>query len=387
VTGPVPALTELPRPLTALEQAVVESSNGFAFELLGAVDASSEGENVFLSPLSVSMALGMTMNGAEGPTYDQMRSTLGFGGLERDEVNAAYRGLLDLLLDLDPSVEIAIANSIWYRAGFPFEEDFFDLAEASFDATVEGLPFDDAALGRINGWVGEATRGRIDSILDRISADDVMFLINAIYFKGDWRDQFDPASTRSDTFTLPGGGDRSVQMMNRSGDIDYAGGDGFEAVDLPYGNGAFTMTILLPNEGREVESLVQSLDEDAMARLHESLRPRDLMLSVPKFEIEFEAGLIDPLQSLGMVHVFDPAAADLSRMARDGGLYVSEVRHKSFVKVDEVGTEAAAVTSVTVTETSAPPSFRVDRPFAFFIRERFSGTILFAGKIADPSPG
>lgn len=385
--GPPAAIEELPRALSVAEQDVIDASNTFAFDLLREAYVRTDSPNVVLSPLSASMALGMTMNGADGATYDEMHAMLGFGAMTRDEVNHAYRDILDLLLDLDPSVEIAIANSTWAREGFPFLPAFYETITTYFDAEAHVLDFSRPdAPDVINAWVDEQTNGRIDGIIDQIDGDAIMFLLNAVYFKGDWRTQFDPAKTRPAPFQLDGGTSVQVQMMTAS-DMPVRLGhvDGVQVAELPYGGDAFTMVVALPPEGTPVTELVATLDratwEGWMASLGE-LHPADV--SVPRFEIEFEQTLNQTLQALGMEAAFDDGRADFSRLTDASGVFVKAVKQKTFMRVDEVGTEAAAVTSVEMGVTSVGPNIRLDRPFLLAIRERHSGTILFTGVIGDP---
>ncbi len=386
-TDPVVPLTALPRALTVAERSVIAGSNSFAFDLMRAVNADEAGANVFISPLSVSMALGMTLNGAAGTTFDEMRETLDFGGLSQTEINASYRSLTDLLLGLDRTVDMRIANSVWYRQEFPVEQPFVQSVQASFGARVEGRDFaNPATLNVINGWVSSATNNRIESIIDEIRPEHIMFLINAIYFKGAWTDAFDRSATRADTFRAPGGASVPVQMMNTDGSFRARMTNDYQAVELPYGNTAFTMTIVMPAEGVDIEDFADSLDGEAFDALVSGMGEGRIMLSMPRFRLEYEKTLNDALKALGMPTAFTDAA-DFSGISRGGGLSISEVKHKTFVEVNEEGTEAAAVTSVGIVLTSAPPSIRIDRPFVFVIRERFSGTILFAGKIVEPVAG
>ena len=378
-------ITELPRALTAEETEVIGASNAFAFGLLA--QANSPGENLFLSPLSASMALGMTMNGAAGETWNQMRDMLGFSGLGEEEINAAYESLIELLVGLDPAVETAIGNSVWTRRGFPVHADFLAAVRESFDAEVAELDFaSPSASGRINGWVSDATNGRIEDIVPAaIPADVVMYLINAIYFKAPWTVRFDPSDTRDAPFYLDDGSTRTVPLMSLRRDLPYLWNDRFQAVDLPYGGSAFSMTILLPQPDVSVDDLAASLDAAAWRDIAGGFRESDIEVLLPRFRMAYERTLNDDLAALGMVDAFDHRA-DLSRLSPVGGLWISSVRQKSWVDVNEAGTEAAAATVVTIVE-SAPPGVRADRPFLFFIRERLSGTILFAGKLASPPEG
>jgi serpin B len=376
-------LESLPRQLTAGEQSLVSAANDFSFGLFRQIAAAKKDSNAFTSPLSASMALGMTMNGAAGTTYSQMKSTLAFGSATDADINASYKSLIALLRGLDPSVDFRIANSIWYRSGFPVEQPFIDVTKNAFDATVTGLDFSSpSAVTTINDWVSGATAAKIPKIIDKIENDQVMFLINAIYFKGSWRDKFDPAETKDDTFHGIAG-DQPMKLMHRHGKMLLASNSQFVAADLPYGNSAYSMTVLLPNPGTTVDQLAASLQSGAwttwMGQFHELTTD----IWMPRLKLEWQRELNDDLKAMGMRDAFIPDGADFTRMSSTQGrkLYIDKVKQKTYVDINEEGTEAAAVTSVGVSVTSLPPSLRVDRPFIFVIRERLSGTILFMGKI------
>ena len=388
VTGPpdrVPEITRLPRALSAAEVELIEANNRFAFDLLD--QANRPNGNLLISPLSASMALGMTMNGAFGDTWRQMRDMLGVGSLAEEEINASYRSLLGLLAGLDPAVETAIGNSVWTRQGFPVHSDFLDTVRESFHAEAAELDFaSPAASERINEWVKAATRGRIEDIVPaRIPAAVVMYLINAIYFKGSWTLRFDPSDTRPEPFQLDDGSTRTVPLMTLRGEIFYQETRRFQAVDLPYGGGAFSMTVLLPQYGVSVDDLATSLGAAEWKEIAEGFRDTEMLLFLPRFRMAYERTLNDDLAALGMVDAFD-LRADFTRLSPVDGLSISEVKQKSWVDVNEEGTEAAAATVVAVRETAASV-FRADRPFLFLIRERLSGTILFVGKLATPPDG
>jgi serpin B len=384
--GTPPAITSLPRPLSAAERSVIDASNTFAFGLLREVNETRARANVFISPLSASMALGMTLNGTAGETFDEMRRGLGFGTQNLDEINASYQSLIALLRGLDRRVEFSLANAIWYRDTFgpQVAQSFLTTTRTFFDARVAGLDFTaPSAVGTINDWVKQSTNGKISEIVKEIPANVVMYLMNAIYFKGAWREQFDPAKTRPAPFRLGSGEVVDVPTMSRSLEVRVGSFAGAQIAELPYGGGAYVMTIVLPGEGQSVDALVAQLSSgtwsNATANLHETEAP----VSLPKFRLEWEAKLNDELQRLGIVKAFGDA--DFTRLSPSAGrsLWISEVKQKTFVDVNEEGTTAAAVTSVAIAD-SAPTPFTVDRPFLFAIRERISGTILFLGKIADP---
>jgi serine protease inhibitor len=382
---PSAPLDALPRALTTGEQRVVGAANDFSFALFRRLSAAQKDSNVFTSPLSASMALGMTMNGATGTTYDEMRATLGFGASATEtEIGESYKSLIALLRGLDPGVDFRIANSIWYRTGFPVHQAFLDQGRTWFDARVSALDFASAsAVPTINDWVSTSTAGKIPTILDRIENDQVMFLINAIYFKGSWRTRFDPARTITAPFHAVGG-DQSAKLMRREGTMRWLQTADFDAVDLPYGNDAYAMTVVLPAAGKRIDDVAASLQPSAWSAWVSQFHDAEVDLQLPRFKLEWERGLIPDLKALGMRAAFTDGGADFSRMSPLGTqLFISVVKQKTYVDVNEEGTEAAAVTNVGISVTSAPlrRAFVVDRPFVFVLRERLSGTILFMGKI------
>jgi len=385
--GPPAEITQLPRDLTAAEQELIQSDNAFGLKLFREIHAQEEsGKNIFISPLSVAMALGMTYNGAVGATYDAMQETLELQGLSLEEVNQSYRSLIDLLAGLDPTVEWLLGNSIWYREGFEVQPEFLEVNQEYFDAEVAALDFASPdAAPTINNWVSEKTNGRIEEIVDDpISGDIVMFLINAIYFKADWTVQFDPDLTVDRPFTLADGSQKQVPMMTYPdvAEVGYFSDEEVEALDLPYGGKAYSMTILLPAEAGDIRALVGSLDAERWASIVAGLVTSELNVVMPKFTLEYELLMNDVLKALGMEIAFTPAA-DFSKIAP--GIWIYYVKHKTFVDVYEEGTEAAAVTVVAMGR-GGPAVVQVDRPFLFVIRENYSGTILFMGRIMDPAP-
>ncbi len=376
-----------PRELTSAEKSLVESDNKFGLKLFREICAEEKESNVFISPLSVSMALGMTYNGANGETQEAMQNALELSGLSLEEVNQSYKSLIELLTGLDPKVRFDIANSIWYRQGWNFEQDFLNLCKEYFDALVTGLDFGSSdAAKTINAWVDQSTNGKINKIVDDSIGDAfVMFLINAIYFNGTWTYQFDPDLTKDDKFILPDGTKKPCKMMSQQGDFRYLFNSVFQAVDLPYGDGEFSMTVFLPCPEADINSLIAEFTQENWDEWVSSFSEQSLQLFLPRFKLECEFGLNQVLKSMGMDIAFDPNRADFTRMFKPGGIWIDAVKHKTFVEVNEEGTEAAAVTSVGIVDVSLPPTVRVDRPFVFALRENHSQTILFIGKVVNPS--
>lgn len=372
------------RSLTDSEKAIVEADHHFGFSVFRAISESEPDKSMFISPLSMSMALGMTLNGARGETRDQMLETLALAGLSETEINESYRSVIDLLRGLDPKVKFEIANSIWHRRTFQPETAFLDVNRQYFDAEVQGLDFDSPeAVETINAWVEESTDGKIDKIIESIARKTVMYLINAIYFNGTWTYEFKKSDTRELPFTTLEGKDVDVPMMAQEAHLPYFENETLQTVDLPYGDSLYSMSVILPRKGVDVNALASGMDTETWTGWVSRLKPRRVSLRLPRFQLEYKIELKDVLSSLGMSTAFDPDFADFTGIHRDGNLFINSVLHKTFVQVDEEGTEAAAVTSVDVAVDSVGggTQMHVDRPFIFVIRERHSGTILFIGKV------
>jgi serine protease inhibitor len=380
--GPV----EPVRPFTSVEEQVAGANTSFGLGLLQQLHASESAPNLLISPLSASMALGMTMNGAVGPTYDAMRATLGFGSLDETQVNDAYRGLIRQLRSRDRKVEFRLANSIWHEHTFAVKQPFLQAARDHFDAEVAALDFRSAGAPRtISNWAERETGGRIRDLVDRIDPLDVMFLVNAVYFKAPWQTPFEPHATAPRPFVQADGSSRDVATMFRDGTFPSLRNPDVQMVELPYAGGAFSMVLLAPASGMDLDRLVGQLSPQRWQQWTEALEPGRIILQLPKFRFEYAIGLNDALGSLGMGIAFQPRVADFTRIADADDLHISRVQHKTFIDVHELGTEAAAATSVTMSVTSMPPQFSFDRPFLFAIRERESGALLFLGRVADPS--
>jgi serpin B len=288
----------------------------------------------------------------------------------------------------DPKVVLNIANSIWIKKDFPVLESFTQVNQKYFDASITSLNFDQTALNTINSWVNTKTNGKIPTILDTISADEIMFLINAIYFNGKWQYQFDPSKTVNSDFTLTGGQTVSVPMMKRKENFAYSEQSGYKALKMPYGRGKFQMVVLLPDEGNTPESIGGQLDPTKWETLTAALNnPVEIDVWFPKFQYSWDIELNQLLSSLGMSIAFSRTNADFSKINADYQLYITKVKHKTFIKVDEEGTEAAAVTLVGIGTTAMPENpleFHANRPFLYFITEEDTRAILFIGKVENP---
>lgn len=378
--------------LTEIEKGLIASDNEFGVNLFQEINVIQGDQNIFISPLSVSMALGMTLNGAKGETRSQMENTLGYYGLSSEEINKAFKNLIMLLSGLDHNVLFEIANSIWTRKGFEVKEPFYDTNREYFDAEVAEVDFNlMATIDRINDWVDSKTHGKIKKIVDPpISPLTMMILVNAIYFKGDWTLQFDKDDTKDMPFYLMDGSDESCRMMYIKDDFKCYYDDDYQAIELPYGDGDFSMLVYLPAQNDiavDINQFVGTVSASLIDQWDDIAVTQEVNLYLPKFELDYKVPLNAMLETLGIEDAFDPQVADFGGISDMNELHISEVFHKTYVKVDEEGTEAAAVTSVTIGTTSIgpPDMMMVDRPFMFVIRENSSGTILFVGKIIDPT--
>ncbi|MEN8229306.1 MAG: serpin family protein [Bacteroidota bacterium] len=376
---------------------IIEADKAFSFELFQQVCLESEGENLMISPLSVSYALGMTYNGAAGTTLEAFNDVLHFGDLTKTEVNESYKDLMEQMLDLDQKVEFSIANSIWYRLGFQVLDAFINTNKTYFDAEVSEVDFGDpATLDAINNWIEDKTNDKIKDMLDFIPAEAVMYLINAIYFNAPWKYEFDKAETYQGDFNLADGTRNLVDYMRVSGDFQYTSNEDFTAVELPYGDSAFSMVVMLPtprngvdlpSPGNELSDLVAKLDGAHWDSWFENSWFTAVQLDMPKFKYGWKDLLNDPLINLGLGVAFSDGA-DFTRITPSGDIYISRVIHQTFIDVQEEGTEAAAATIVEMSWTSAgggsPIQFKADRPFLYVIKENSTGAILFIGKVGKP---
>lgn len=364
---------------------VASANTRFGFKLLMDVRAREPGANIFISPLSISIALTMTYNGAVGETQHAMAEVLEIEGLNLDAVNRSNAALRKSLESREPEVELSIANSIWGRQGVDFNPDFLNRNREYFEAEITSLNFSEPQTPEIiNGWVETNTKGKIKKIVQQIDPRTLIILINAIYFKGSWQQEFDKSKTRDGIFHLADGNEKRVPMMFREGAYPYFRGGNFEAAILPYGDGDedVSMYIFLPNHDSNLDEFLSQLNAENWAswlsQFHE-VRGNSMMI-LPRFKLEYEVKLNDTLKALGMDIAFG-GGADFSGMGPS--LFISEVRHKTFVEVNEEGTEAAAATVVVGVE-SAPPSFIVDRPFFFAIYDGRTETMLFMGTVVEP---
>lgn len=383
-----PAITDLTP--TEKSAKIIAADNQFGFEIFQKVNVSlGEPKNAMISPMSISLALAMVYNGTEGETKKQMEDMLHKSGLTPDDINQSYKELVTALTSHDPKVELAISNAIFYRNSFSVKNDFITTNQNYYQAEVAGLDFTKTTetLNKVNGWVSTKTKGKIDKIIEKVNPEDIMYLLNAIYFNGEWKYRFDPKGTTDMPFTKEDKQVVQVPTMTIENPYNYYSHQNFQMLEMPYGSGKYSMLIFLPASGKNTNHIISSLTAENVNDWLSKMTEQKKKVYMPKFEFKFDDSLVDELQALGMTDAFNDAKANLSGISDAAKLLISEVMHKSYIKVDERGTEAAAVTGITVGVTSIGPdnSFRVDHPFVFAIREKDTKAILFIGKVMNPN--
>lgn len=379
-------------------QVVVDGDNAFAFDLYQSIH--SQTGNLVFSPYSISLALAMTYAGARSETESQMANTMHYS-LPQDRLHPAFNAL-DLELEKQGQsqstafqpLQLNIANGIWAQQDHPFQPTYLDLIAENYGAGIHLADFvnqAEAARQEINDWVSNQTKDKIKNLISQgaLDASTRMVLANAIYFKADWQNPFDPNSTQDAQFNLLDGSQVKVKMMFNSIDgIPYASGDGYQAIEMPYQGDSAVMDIIIPDQGKfgEIET---SLDLQKFSDVVAGLKPSNVALGLPKFTYSSEFSLADTLKTMGMTDAFNPEQADFSGMDGQRDLYIGDVIHKAFVAVDEKGTEAAAATAVIMRAAMAPAGnivqLTIDRPFIFVMRDVKSGQILFIGRVLNPA--
>ena len=368
---------------------IVAADNQFGFELFNKVNASlDEPKNTMISPLSVSLALAMVYNGTQGNTKTQMEQLLHKAGMTPEDLNQSYKDLVASLSSHDPKVELSISNAIYYRNTFNVKDNFITTNQNYYLAEVAGLDFtkDIETLNTVNGWVDTKTKGKIDKIIEQVNPEDVMYLLNAIYFNGEWKYRFDATNTMNLPFTKEDKTVVQVPTMMIENPFNYYSDRNFQMLEMPYGSGKYSMLVFLPETGKTTGDVISLLNPENINGWLQKMTEQKKVVYLPKFEFAFDNSLVDELSALGMTDAFDDAKANLTGISEEARLVISEVMHKAYIKVDERGTEAAAVTGITIGVTSAGPdnSFRADHPFVFAIRDKDTQAILFIGKVMNP---
>jgi len=371
---------------------LIEADNAFGLEVFQEIRKASDEENIMISPLSISVALAMAYNGAVGETKAEMEETLKLKGLTTDQINASYENLIDALQSLDEEVVFEIANAIFFEQSFPVKQEFFNVNQNFYDAEVSSLDFSNSqSVDVINNWVANKTNNKIEEIIDQLDPLDKMVLLNAVYFNGIWSKQFDEDGTKLKMFHQSSNNSYEVPMMNKLDELEYFSNSFISSVKMPYGNGQYNMLILLPRSGYNSQHIIDEFSASNWKSWMEEYEMKEqVVVTMPRFKYAFELEMKDVLKQMGMEKAFNPSHSDFSKIADVNDLYINSVVHKSFVDVNENGTEAAAVTSVTFGVTSVQPGedqkiyFTVDKPFVFAITEKDTRAILFLGEVNRP---
>ena len=371
---------------------LVEADNAFGLEVFQEIRAASDDANIMISPLSISVALAMAYNGAEGDTKAEMGETLKLKGLSVEEINTSYENLIDALQSLDKDVVFEIANSIFFEESFPVKQEFFNVNKNYYDAEVQSLDFSNSqSVDVINNWVADKTNDKIDKIIDQLNPLDKMVLLNAVYFNGIWSNQFDEEGTKMKMFHQGDNNSYEVAMMSKEDELDYFSNSLVSSVKMPYGNGQYNMVVLLPGSGNNSQDIIDELSAQNWKSWMSDYEVEDkVVVTMPRFKFAFELEMKQVLKEMGMLKAFNPGQSDFSKIADVDDLHINSVVHKSFIDVNESGTEAAAVTSVTFGVTSIQPGadekiyFTVDKPFVFAITEKDTDAILFIGEVNQP---
>lgn len=372
--------------LTSEEKQLVTSSNSFGIDIFKTVAFNAEkDDNVFISPLSISLALSMLYNGSENTTKEELQKGLGFTGLSIEQINTANQQLIKALLNADSKVKIQIANSIWYKNDLLVEPNFITVNKEFYNAEVNSVKFDSETKNIINSWVSNATNKKIPEIIDNIPTDAIMYLINAIYFKGIWQYKFDNKQTQQREFTTTENKKIKADFMYQKGSFDLFKNDLLTAINLPYGKGNYSMMVLVPAVNKNYQDILNALNEESWNEWNSNIsKSVYLEVFLPKFKFKYKKTLNEDLQALGINTMFT-GNADLTGIIKTGGISVSRVLHNTFVEVNEEGTEAAAATAVEIKYTATTGNiFIADKPFVFIIKEKETNSMLFMGVLNKP---
>ncbi len=376
-----------PLELTTKGAEFVQKGEDFTFEFIDRINTEAE-KDYIISPLSMQFLLGMILDGAQGETADQIAEVLGYGAGENAQVNEYCLSMLNQLPKLDKKTKIAIANAIYVDKGYDLKDSYKSEVGKYYKAEIANLDFSKGseALKEINGWCSKNTNGMIPKILDEVSPEMLAYLLNALYFKGQWKDKFSKSRSAEETFTNEAGTKSQVTMMKTKKEFPYTENEIFQAVRLPYGNGAYAMTILLPKKGHTVADISATLRKSDWDSFRNEFDKCEVDLWLPRFETMYNIKLNDLLSAMGMPDSFDPSKADFKAMSGDA-LCLSFVQQHAAIKVDEEGTEATAVSSAGMLKEAAMPMdnavFHADHPFLYLITESSTGVILFAGRYSN----
>lgn len=368
---------------------IVAPNNGLGFKVINEIEADDNG-NFFISPTSLLMALAMVYNGADGVTKEEIAKALQVEGINPIDVNKANASLMTMLNKDSKDMKLQVANSIWLNEEYHFQDDFSKRVKDYFNAEIEEIDItSNESPKRINNWVKDATNGKIDKMVDGpLDENLVAMLLNALYFKGDWKYPFDKKDTEKRNFSSMNGNAIQVPFMKLEEKLSYMANNEFQAIKLPYGEGEMSMTVVLPNEGVGLAEFQSTLSSEKWEDIRSGLKRMKGTILLPKFKLSYETELNGALEALGMASAFTENANFSKMVEGDASLFISKVKQKTYIDVNEEGTEAAAVTGIEVDMTSAPADdpfiMDVNRPFFFVITDEETGVVLFMGAIANP---
>ncbi|MDW0118752.1 serpin family protein [Sporosarcina thermotolerans] len=366
---------------------IITPNNELGFNLLDEVEKDDDG-NLFISPTSLLMALALVYNGADGVTKEEIAIALQIPEMDATELNKANASLMTMLNKATDGIQLQVANSIWLNEDYRFQDDFAKRAKDYFNAEIQEIDIaSDDSPKRINNWVKEATNGKIDKMVEgNLDENLVAMLLNAIYFKGDWQYPFDKRLTENRTFHLADGNKINAPFMSLQEKLSYMANSDYQAIKLPYADGGMSMTIVLPNDLKKFES---DLSAESWEKIQSGMKKTRGTILLPKFKLAYETELNEALKALGMKSAFKEGANFSKMIEGDESLLINRVKQKTYIDVNEEGTEAAAVTGVEVGVTSAPPDdpfiMEVNRPFFIAITDDETGAILFMGSISNPT--
>lgn len=375
-------------------EAIIQKNNDFGINMMKQLNTDDADRNIFISPVSMYIALSMVYAGADNETQTEIATLLDTEDMTIDDLNEANASLLKMLNDQkDDDIQLDIANSLWIDERFNLNSDYDDIISQYYKGKIASIDSnDEAAADTINDWVSEKTLDKIDKVAEAPLGDNfVAMMVNAIYFNGDWSHPFDPDDTTDDTFYVNSGEENKVPFMTAKEELDYVKQDDYEGVKLPYGeDGTFSMYIYLPTEEGNLASIHQAFQDEGVEQVMGEMHQTEGTISLPKFKLDYEEEMNEVLEKLGMIQAFDRENADFPNIVeKDDSLYISEVKHTAYLEVNEEGTEAAGSTNVGMETTSLPMDetfdLKFDHPFVMLIANEATGTVLFMGDIYDVS--
>jgi serpin B len=368
------------------QQEIIDSANRFAFDLFKPVLADAKGtENIMISPFSITSALSMTLNGAAGETFEAMKKTLGLEGKTLVQINKTYLKLMTEMIPVDKSVVLDIANSVWVDKQLNVKQPFITDLQTFYKGEARDIDVTDPdAVNIVNDWIALKTQDKITEMLDKFDPGAAMLLINAVYFNGKWRYKFDKTDTKEEPFYVTPSDPKTVPMMHQIHNFKAIRNNSFTIVDIPYGQGNYTMVVVLPDKNMTNSDVANSLTLSLWQEWMGLLADNSVVLSIPRFKYNYKRLLNKDLIDLGMSIAFT-TQADFSNIS-DQSLLITKILHQSFIDTNEEGTEAIAATIVEMgTGAAEPVDMKIDHPFLYFIRESSTGTIIFMGEVNDPT--